>query len=204
MQRHTKNYTMVSAGKVRAIVDTTDTSPINVQVTGHGLATGDRVTINGHTTNVAANGTWIITKVDANNFTLDGSTGSGAGAGGADGCVADYIKPILVEDFRHILIQLASDGGGDAAFVLKFVGSIQDECPDFAAARAVDNHFEYIMSVDKQTTASVVAGDTGITWSSADDYRIFEINTNGLKWLSVLPTAGSAGEITIVAETFDP
>ena len=34
MQRHTKNYTMVSAGKVRAIVDTTDTSPINVQVTG--------------------------------------------------------------------------------------------------------------------------------------------------------------------------
>jgi hypothetical protein len=63
-----------------ALVSSTSASPISVRVTGHGYMTGDVVTIRGHLTNTAANGTWSVTVVDANNFTLNGSTGNGVGA----------------------------------------------------------------------------------------------------------------------------
>jgi len=210
--RDTKKYTLVSAGKVRAIVSSTNASPINVEVTAHGFATGDKVTINGHLVNTAANGTWVITKVDANNFTLDGSTGNGVG--GATGCVADFIEPIFVVDFRHLLISIATDGGADAAMTVKCVASIQDlagnepnpqKAPvDFAAARSVANNFEFIQMIDKQSGGSGLAGDTGFVVATADDYRIFEVNTNGLAWLCFLPTAGTAGEVTIKALALDP
>lgn len=62
-----------------AITSSTNASPININATAHGLNTGDQVTIGEHKVNTAANGTWTITKVDANNFTLNGSTGNGVG-----------------------------------------------------------------------------------------------------------------------------
>jgi len=63
----------------KSIVSTTNASPISVQVTSHGYSTGDRIYIQNHATNLTANGTWTITYVDANNFTLDGSTGVDTG-----------------------------------------------------------------------------------------------------------------------------
>ena len=210
--RDYKPYTLISAGKVRAIVDSTNASPINVQVTGHGFASGDRVTINGHLVNTAANGTWLVTKVNANNFTLDGSTGNGVG--GATGCAADYIKPIYVIDYRHLMISIATDGGGDAAMTVKCVGTIQDLAgneplpnkapPDFAAARSVANNFDFIEMIDKQSAGTGLPGDTGFVVAAADDYRVFEVNTNGLAWLSFLPTAGTEGEITIKIFALNP
>ena len=61
-----------------AITGATNVSPIVVTSTGNRLDTGDRVTIAGVVGNTAANGTFVITRVDANSFSLDGSTGNGA------------------------------------------------------------------------------------------------------------------------------
>lgn len=70
----------------KAIVSSTNASPISVQVTAHGYMTGDVVAIRGHLVNTNADvGVWTITVVDANNFTLNGSTGNGVG--GATGHV---------------------------------------------------------------------------------------------------------------------
>jgi hypothetical protein len=57
---------------------------IQVTSTAHGLETGDIVQIAGVASPAgAANGQWVITKVDANNFTLNNSLGSGTwGSGG--------------------------------------------------------------------------------------------------------------------------
>jgi hypothetical protein len=52
-------------------------SPIAITSGGHGLATGQIVTISGVSGNTAANGTFTITKVDADHYTLNGSTGNG-------------------------------------------------------------------------------------------------------------------------------
>lgn len=73
----------VTLPTAKNIVSSTNAGPINVQVTGHGYATGDIIYIQNHTINLTANGTWTITWVNANNFTLDGSTG--IGVGGATG-----------------------------------------------------------------------------------------------------------------------
>src|SRR5262249_2461064 len=50
-------------------------SPITVTSPSHALKTGFRVTVAGVLGNTAANGTWTITSVDANHFSLNGTTG---------------------------------------------------------------------------------------------------------------------------------
>lgn len=59
------------------ITNATNASPISVTSSAHGLTTGTNVTITGVTGNTAANGTFVVTVVDANTFTLNGSTGNG-------------------------------------------------------------------------------------------------------------------------------
>lgn len=51
-----------------------------ITTVGHGLITGDRVRISGITNYTAANGYWVVTRIDADNFDLVGSTFAGAGA----------------------------------------------------------------------------------------------------------------------------
>ncbi len=67
------------------IQSSTNTSPISIRRDNHGYASGDIIHIVGHTTNYTANGTWVVTKTDNNNITLDGSVG--VGTGGATGTV---------------------------------------------------------------------------------------------------------------------
>lgn len=60
------------------VTGATNASPIVITSTAHGLTTGTRVTVAGVGGNTAANGDFTITKIDANTFSLDGSTGNGA------------------------------------------------------------------------------------------------------------------------------
>lgn len=203
IQREVKKYTMLSAGKVLAIASSTNASPIEITTSGsHGLVTGDKVTINGHTTNTSANGSWTIIKTAATKFTLTGSVG--VGVGGASGVVANFVEPINVIDFRHMIVAISSDGGGTATATIKCVGSINETVPDFAAARSVANNFEFIQMIDKQDGGTGLPGDTGVVFAGADNYLQYEINVNGLKWLSFLPTAGSAGQFTIKLMALNP
>jgi RNA polymerase subunit RPABC4/transcription elongation factor Spt4 len=197
--QQTIDYTILNASKTRAITSSTDATPIVITAAAnHGLATGDRVTIMGHTTNVAANGTWTITKVADATFSLDGSVGSGAGAGADGTYTAQAPKSIFCQDFETIQFSLATDGGGDYAAVLKVATSNQETCPDFAAPQTVTNHYDYVNIIDLEDNASI-DGNTGITTSGADDYRHFELNTNYCRWFTVIPTEGTEGEITVKA-----
>lgn len=66
------------------VSNATNASPIVVTSASHGLATGDRVTITGVVGNTGANGTFIVTRVSDDTFSLDGSSGNGAySSGGA-------------------------------------------------------------------------------------------------------------------------
>lgn len=60
------------------ITAATNASPIVVTSAAHGLSTGTRVTVAGVTGNTAANGTFTVTVLDPNTFSLNGSTGNGA------------------------------------------------------------------------------------------------------------------------------
>lgn len=85
----------VSQGMRRAIVSSTNATPIVLQVTAHGYNTGDTVEVQGHQTNTNANGIRQIVVTDANHFQLLGSVGNGVG--GATGYTTDYeLQPAIV------------------------------------------------------------------------------------------------------------
>ena len=67
----------VKAGPpLKPITAATNANPIKITCTAHGFSTGDKVFIAGVGGNTNANGGYTITKVDANNFTLNGRSGN--------------------------------------------------------------------------------------------------------------------------------
>lgn len=68
----------VAAAAAKTITGATNASPISVTATAHGYSTGDVLAIYNVGGNTAANGVGAITVVDANTFTIDGSTGNGS------------------------------------------------------------------------------------------------------------------------------
>jgi len=108
---------------------------------------------------------------------------------------------LLVEDYRHAVLEIATDGGGDANLTIKIQGSISQDKPDFDADKSKTNHWDYIECIDLQD-GSDIDGDTGISVAGADDYRIVETNINGLRWLNVNVTDRSEGEVTVKAKLF--
>lgn len=59
-----------------SVAGATNASPIVITTDEHRLTTGTRVTITGVLGNTAANSTWIVTRIDADTFSLQGSTGN--------------------------------------------------------------------------------------------------------------------------------
>jgi hypothetical protein len=59
-----------------------NTAPIVITSAGHGLTTGNVVKVSGVQGNDAANGTWVVTVVDSDNFSLNDSAGSDDYTGG--------------------------------------------------------------------------------------------------------------------------
>ena len=101
---------------------------------------------------------------------------------------------INVKDFRHLVVIIGT--ADNANLTVKAVGSIEEDAPNFASAQAVDNMYDFIEMVDYQDGAKI-AGDTGIAPAGTDDFRILELNTNGLKWLNFRVTARVAGNVTV-------
>ena len=197
-----QQYTLLDVAAPRTIATgSTDADPIVITSAAHGLATGDRITLFGHTTNTNANGTWVVTVTAANVFSLDGSTGTGS-AGGADGCFAKQNAIAFIPDGYDAELTVDTDGGGDAAMTVKFALSDQEDAPDFAAPQAVDNEYEYAYCNDLEDPANEnIAGDTGLVLTG-DDHRKFGVNSNGGTWLAAIPTAGTEGEVTVKTTLF--
>ena len=74
----------------KAVSAATAAAPIVVNSTGHGLTTGTRVTVAGGVGLSGLNGTTTVTVVDADHFSLDGTTGTGTYTGGATWNVTGY------------------------------------------------------------------------------------------------------------------
>ncbi len=190
--------TLYNAANPRTITSTTDATPIVVTLASHGYSTGDRVTVFGHTTNTNANGTWTVTKVNANTFSLDDSIKTGGGAGGNDGCLAPEATVISGFGYDDISLTFDTDGGGDAAMTVKVVASNSETKPDFAAYEPVTSSFDYVQISDGED-GSTIDGDDGFVVATADDNRVFTLNCGVRKWISVIATAGTAGELTVKA-----
>lgn len=116
-------------GSTTNIVSSTNASPIVVTATGHGLGVGDKVIVDSHATNTAANGTWDISAVTANTLTLRGTTGNGVG--GATGTVQGLTLPNIIGMRLGTDSTAAAKTGAGAAIVTYQTGS----------AKVIDNGY---------------------------------------------------------------
>jgi hypothetical protein len=68
------------------VTNATNTSPIQITTSAtNSLVTGQTVVISGILGNTAANGTFVVTRIDGTNFTLNGTTGNGTYVSGGTG-----------------------------------------------------------------------------------------------------------------------
>jgi hypothetical protein len=107
--------------------------------------------------------------------------------------------PFLVDDFTHLI--LALDTTDSAALTAKIKGSIQQTAPDFTASQSPTNQWDTIQIKDLQD-GSTVNGDTGFAPAGSDDHRLFEINVNALRWVTVHVTAFTAGKLYAVIKPY--
>jgi hypothetical protein len=94
----------------KTITGATNASPISVTATAHGFATGNTVTITGVLGNTATNGTWVIIVIDANTFTLTGSTGNAAyTSGGTATAIVEVATPYVEADLPLLKFEQSAD-----------------------------------------------------------------------------------------------
>ena len=198
MARDTKFYKMLDAASPVAIASSTNAGPIEITTgASHGYSTGQKVTIVGHTTNTAANGSWTITVTGATTFTLDGSVGNGVG--GATGVVAPKGAVLQASDFKDITLSFDTDGA--VTLTVKVVGSVAKTPPDFAAPQGPENQWTYLQMISL-ADATTVNGGAGIVLAAASLNEMYEVNVNGVNWVSVIIEAGTTGPITVTGRLF--
>jgi len=199
--------TLLDAIGIKTAAFTAATTDI-ITDAAHGLVTGNKVVLT--TTDTLPAGlelatVYFVVKIDANTFYLntrntEASTDrvdvTDTGTGTHTLTMHDIGNAINVEMYKHMVMSVNTDGGTDADMTVKFQGSIADDCPDFSAAQAVDNEWDYIQIVDLESGTGV-DGDTGFAVSGADDNRMFEVNVNHLRWFNAIITAWAEGEVTV-------
>lgn len=214
-RRNTEEYTLWNAVTPQAVTSSTDATPIVITKTLHGFSTGDLVIISGHATNIAANGMFKITVLTADTFSLqDYNTGAniaGSGAGAGSGGVMVVAPKILVaKDFRNIILSVITSGSFNGTF--KIAGSLgklasdvpngADDTPNFGATQSKTNPYTFLQIIDLDTAAAV-NGATGVTSAGTDLNKSYEVNINGAKYVTLIPTGWTAGTITVKAQLLD-
>ena len=204
--RKFKEYTIWNAVSPQAVTSSTDATPIVVTKSSHGYSTGDVVLIYGHATNVAANGIYKITKVNANSFSLqDVNTGAniaGSGAGaGSGGVMILSPKIVLAEDF--VVAELSISTASTATVTLKIAGSngiisptSHGDTPNFGGTIDGTNQYSFLQIVNLDDS-STVNGSTGIVVAGTNINNLYEVNVNAIKYLTVIPVSWTQGSLTI-------
>jgi len=208
MTRDFKEYTIWDAVTPQTLTSSTDASPSVITKASHGLSTGDRVIIYGHTTNVAVNGIWDVEVINSSTFRLkdintgDYVNGSGAGAG-ANGILATAPKVPLISDFRNAVLWFSTSG--TATLTVKVAGSIgklNGDSPNFGATVSASNPYSFLQIINLDTAAAV-NGATGIAAAGTDLANQYELNINAMKYVTLVPTAWTQGAITAKLQVFN-
>jgi len=89
------------APPTRIITGATNATPIVITSAANRLLTGATVTITNVRGNTAANGTWVITAINGDTFSLNGSVGNGAYVANRTVTGASNTAPIVITSNSH-------------------------------------------------------------------------------------------------------
>jgi len=108
-------------------------------------------------------------------------------------------KVIMVRDGE--VVDLSISTASNAAFNIKVKISNQDDV-DFNAAASSTNGWTYADITDLNGRTSY-AGSSGYTFTGTDESVTFELETNGMKWMTVLQSSWTAGKMNAKVSLFD-
>jgi len=192
-----------------AVTSSTDATPIVVTATSHGLSTGDTVAIHGHTTNVAANGIFRVTRVTANTFSLQNYhtntdvAGSGSGAG-ASGVLTANPKLIYAGDWDSMVVDVGTSGSTSAT--MKFIGTEMDlfrREGNPGGTLGIGNRWVFLDFAERDGGGAITDGDTGIVWAGTADVKSLELNVDAVRFVVPVITAWTAGAFTVDVGLYD-
>lgn len=212
MQRQYQKITLWDKVTPIAVTSSTDATPIVVTASSHGFSNGDRVTIFGHGTNTAANGTFKIYGVTTNTFKLQDEfsgadiAGSGGGAG-SNGVVIKAAPLVYLHDFRNAILQFSTSGTATAT--VKLAGSLgqndtattfsqaRKDLPNFGATVTTSNPYTFLGVVDLDSGV-FAAGSTGIVVAGTDAMAQYEIDINASRYIMPVLISWTQGVISAV------
>lgn len=106
---------------------------------------------------------------------------------------------INVASYRHITLAVSTTSSANMTF--KIQGSISDTAPNFSTSSSGTNHWDYV-ELKELSSGESILGSVGVPLTGTDVVKLYEVNTNGLKWLTSTITSYTAGALTIRAVLF--
>ena len=193
-----------------AVVQATFTAATTDIITSnaHGLSEGDCIWVSNSggalPAGLSASTNYYVRDVTTNTFKVSATPmGTAVDITGAGTGTHTYNlkgKAIYTGDWAHNIIHLTFSS--TPTMTIKVQGSIIEATPDFNAAQSITNQWDYIEVIDYQDGAAI-DGDTGIACAGTADNRIFEVNVNGLTWVTVAITAWTAGKLGIALKSYN-
>lgn len=111
---------------------------------------------------------------------------------------ATSTKSINVSDFRNVIVRIWT--ASSANLTLKALWAVvtidYPNAPDFSASQSVSNNYDYLQMVDLSDW-SVLNWTTWFVVSWTDKFKLYEINTNAIDYLSFVVSWRSAWSITV-------
>lgn len=105
--------------------------------------------------------------------------------------------PLDMSSYKSINITVATSGS--TAATIKFAISNSRVQPNFAIASSITNQYDFVQ-LNWLNNDSSNPGSTGIPVTGTDIVKIFELNTNYVKWLCPIISGYSAGTIQVTSE----
>jgi hypothetical protein len=210
------HYDLGASGSPIAITAASNTSPIQITAANHGYVTGQTITISGVGGNTAANGTWTITVIDANTFSLNASTGNGAYTSSGTAVRAPRLRrgvfgsPIGTHNAGSVFLRL-----DDAVFVweadptlvgttifFKFTSFNQFGLMEQSLANAAAYPFVFngLFGNHDESPANNATIDSVFTGGTADNIRIYGPGGAGTSY-SAWKQKDQSGARTMPAQT---
>lgn len=169
------------------ITGATNAAPIVITATAHGYSTGDMVTISGIVGNTAANANWVIVRIDANTFSLTGSTGNGAYSSGGIAVKAVRLVNAARRLFgsgnynnineasgliRNVRLQKSTNGVTNASFRVYFFTALPTVVADNAAyPLKFSERAQLIGHVDLTLAIEGAGGDTAYAFLDTSNLK---------------------------------
>jgi len=100
-----------------------------------------------------------------------------------------------VKNFRNAVLSIGTANSGNLTVKVQWALAKDDSDIDFTSAQGATNQWDYIEIVDLQN-GTAIDWDTWFSVSGTDDTRIFELNINGLDYISLDVTDYTAWDVT--------